>query len=134
MFSETIARSLIATFGKGTYFLFAFWLLVGAPLVILIAALVGAFWRRRGNWFGLKIGFSVALWASLCEICIPYLGMYPNIPGAILGLLAGAGAGGEATWIGQACIHGFNMTVWPVSTWLLFRFVRPHAGQETASS
>jgi hypothetical protein len=126
MFSENIAHLLIDTFGKGPYFLFAFWLLLGGPGAILGVALYGGFRKRRGPWFGLKIGFSVALWASLCEVCIPYLGMYPNIPGAILGLVAGAGAGGEATWLGQLCIHGFNMTVWPACGWLLFQIGEGH--------
>lgn len=132
MFSVTIAHFLRDTFGMGAYFLLTIWLLFGAPVFLLATAFVVPIRGRRGKWFGLKIGFSFGFWASLCELCIPYLGMYPNIPGALLGFAIGVGSGGEGTWAGQLCIHGFNMVVWPLSGWLLFRFLGHHGTLDVA--
>jgi hypothetical protein len=99
-------------------------LLMGPVAAIPLVGLVRVVRGRCGGRFGLKLGFSFGLWASLCELCIPYLGMYPNIPGALLGFAIGLGQGAEGTWAGQLCIHGFNVSVWPFLGWLLFRAQR----------
>jgi hypothetical protein len=122
MFSESIAHLLIDRLGLGFYFGFSALLLLGPLAVIPWAAIAGLASSRRGRWFGLKIGFCIGFWASLCEVCISYLGMYPNIPGALLGLAIGLGPGAEGTWAGRLCIHGFNLIVWPSFIWFLFRF------------
>jgi hypothetical protein len=130
MLSESIAPLLVDRLGIGFYFGFSALLLLGPLAVIPWVALAGLVSARRGRWFGLKFGFCIGFWASLCEVCIPYLGMYPNIPGALLGLAIGLGRGAEGTWAGQLIIHGFNVVIWPLFIWFLFRFSGHHGAQQ----
>lgn len=123
MFSETISHFISEHFGKGVYIVFSACLLLGAPLAMLVTTGAALIRHGRETRFGWQIGFCVGIWASLCELCIPYLGMYPNIPGALLGLAMGLGQGAEDTWKGQLCIHGFNLIAWPFLGWALFRML-----------
>ena len=119
MFSETISRFLIDYIGQAAYFGFVVVLLFAAPLMLIwlvIAPLIHE--RERGSRYGLVAGFAVAIWASLCELCVPYIGLYPNLPGTALALLVGA----NAPWVAEFCIHGTNAVLWPLLGWLGFRF------------
>ncbi len=119
MFSETISRFLIYHIGQAAYFGFVVVLLFAAPLMLIWlvnAPLIHD--RECGSRYGLGAGFAVAIWASLCELCVPYIGLYPNLPGAALALLVGA----ETPWVAEFCVHGTNAVLWPLSGWLGFRF------------
>lgn len=119
MFSETISQFLIDHIGQAAYFGFVVVLLFAAPLILIwlvIAPLIHE--RKRGSGYGLVAGFAVAIWASLCELCVPYIGLYPNLSGAALTLLVGA----KAPWVMEFCIHGTNVVLWPLLGWLGFRF------------
>ena len=119
MFSETVARLLIHNLGKGVYFGFVAALFLAVPLVLIwlvIAPLVRE--RECGAGYGLVVGFAVAIWASLCELCVPYIGLYPNLPGCALLLLIEP----ADPRVAEFCIHGTNAVLWPVLGWLGFRF------------
>ena len=121
MFSETISRFLIRYAGHSVYFGITVTLLLATPLALLwlvIGPLISG--RRRGSRYGLGVGVAVAIWASLCGLCVPYIGVYPNLIGGALGLLA-AGRGADDTLVGQLCIHGTNAALWPLLGWLVFR-------------
>ena len=119
MFSESVSQFLINHTGQAAYFGLVAALLLVAPIVLVwlvSAPLIRE--RECGSRYGLVAGLAVAIWESLCELCIPYIGLYPNLPGASLALLIGA----NADWSAEVCIHGTNAVVWPLLGWLGFRF------------
>jgi hypothetical protein len=131
VFSETVAQFLIDRIGLVPYLAFAAAVMLVVPVGLawlVLAPLVGG---TRGPWYGLALGFAVAVWASLCDLCVPYAGLYPNLPGAILAL-AVAGSGADATWVGQLCIHATNLILWPSLGWLVFRLRRAGNGRALA--
>jgi hypothetical protein len=118
MFSETISRFL-THLGEAAYFGLVAVLLLAVPIV-LVWLVAAPLIRERdcGSRYGLVAGLAVASWASLCELCLPYIGLYPNLPGAALALVVGA----NAPWVGELCIHGTNAVLWPLLGWFGFRF------------
>ena len=119
MFSETISRFLIDYIGQPAYFGFVVALLFAAPVILIwlvIAPLIHE--RESGCRYSLVAGFAVAIWASLCELGVPYIGLYPNLPGAALAQLVGA----KAPWVAEFCIHATNAVLWPLLALLGFRF------------
>jgi hypothetical protein len=120
MFSEPIADALIDCFGELPYFAFVLFLMGAVPVAIGFLALIPLVNGTRGPSYGVAMGFAVALWASLCALCVPWCGLYPNLPGSVVALAA-AGDGGAGTWLGQVCIHGTNLVLWPILGWVAFR-------------
>ena len=119
MFTETISRFLIDYIGWAVYFGFVVVLLFAVPLMLIWLVIEPLLYEReRASRYGLVAGLAVAIWASLCELCVPYIGIYPNLPGAALALLVGA----KAPWVAEFCIHGTNAVLWPLLGWLGFRF------------
>ena len=119
MFSETISRFLIHHVGHAAYFGLVAVLLLAAPIVLVWLVIAPLMHEREcGPRYGLVAGFAVAIWASLCQICVPYIGLYPNLPGAALALLVGA----DAPCVAEFCIHGTNAVLWPLLGWFGFRF------------
>ena len=94
----------------------AFGLMPGVPLALLIGLLICRE-KRYGPRFGIQFGFAVAAWASLCWLVVPYCGVYPNLPGAMIGgALFGLG-----TWGQEICLHVTNLLLFPLVGRLLFR-------------
>ena len=120
MFSERIANHLTAYMGATAYVIASFVLLCVPPLLLSTLALRAP---RPAPARGVAIGIGFAVWASLCDLCVPYLGLYPNLPGALVGSVF-TGSGTDGTAIGQACIHTSNLVLWPLTGWLILR--RPH--------
>ena len=121
VFSEKVARSLIDGLGPLPYFGLVAALILVVPGVLAWLVLAPLIRGNRGPLYGLAVGFAVGVWASLCDLCVPYVGLYANLPGAILALAA-AGPGADDTGVGQLCIHGTNLVLWPFFGWLLFRY------------
>jgi hypothetical protein len=131
VFTETITRFLIHHIGQAAYFGFVGALLLAAPLALFwmaVTPLING--RTRGARYGLAVGIAVAIWASLCYLCVPYIGLYPNLPGAAFCLLVGA----DDPWIGELCIHGTNVVLWPVLGWLGFGFRQAANNRSLASN
>jgi hypothetical protein len=118
LFSESIADSLCDVLGHTVYVVIAFGLMTGVPLCLLVLFFVGLV-RRYGSRFGLLLGFAWAIWSSACWEVVPYLGGYPNLPGAVIGGIAF----GVDTWGQDITVHVMNLILWPLSGWLLFHFV-----------
>ncbi len=85
MLNETIADSLCILLGRKGYLVLAFGLMPGVPLGLGVLFVI-AFRKRYSRRFGLLFGFAVAVWASLCWIVVPYCGVYPVLPGGVIGL------------------------------------------------
>jgi len=127
MLTETVAEALNRLLGAG-YLVIAFGLMGAAPLGLLFLFLFGLR-AGRGSSFGLLAGITVAVWASLCWIVVPYCGCYPNIPGAAIGGVAF----GVGTWGQEICIHLTNLTLWPLLGWLPFWLAGQAGGASTMS-
>jgi hypothetical protein len=118
MFTETAAETLNRLLGVG-YLIIAFGLMGAVPLGLLALLSVGLS-RGYGPRFGLCLGLTVAVWASLCWVVVPYCGGYPNIPGVVIG----GAAFGVGTWGQETSVHATNLLLWPFAGWALFRSVR----------
>lgn len=119
MLSETISRFLSNHIGQSAYFGFVVALLFGAPFVLVWLVFAPLIRNKEvGSRYGLVAGLTVAIWASLCELCVPYIGIYPNLPGAALALLVGA----RNPWVAEFFVHATNMVLWPALGWFAFRF------------
>jgi hypothetical protein len=110
VYSDAIAEHLSARLG-GWFVPLAFaWLLI-VPAALFAAA---AWWWRRPHAPAapiLLLGVAVGAWASAAWLCIPYCGVYPNLPGAALGALAfGVGTAGQ-----EAAVHVTNFILWPAA-------------------
>ena len=114
LFTEPIAIWLSNVFGAPIYMGIAFGLFVGGPLSLVALFFIGSA-QRYGGRFGLFLGALVAAWCSACWLVIPYIGGYPNLPGAVIGLAFGMG-----TWGQEITIHATNFILWPLLGWLLF--------------
>src|SRR2546430_1244441 len=118
MFSEPVANFLCEHVGKTFYFVFAIALLCLPPIALFGSAI--AFWAvGRSRAQGVLIGLGFAVWASLCDLCVPYLGTYPNLPGYIL-WSAFINPDREGTPLGLVCVHATNFVLWPGLGWVAF--------------
>jgi hypothetical protein len=120
VFSETVARFLIDRLGSVAYFALAAALLLVVPAALAWLVVVNLVRSTRGPMYGIAVGLVIAVWVSLCDLSIPYCGIYPNLLGALLGW-GFAGPGADGTVVGQICIYGANLIVWPLFGWLAFR-------------
>lgn len=77
-------------------------------------------WSRHtlGHVFGIVVGISFGLWATTLLLTLPYIGVYPNIPSAIVGTLLSRGSNKDAAFYLSAFVT--NMVMWPIVGWLIF--------------
>jgi hypothetical protein len=124
MLTNAVGEFLVEHLGLGPYFVLAAMLQLLVPMLLVAAIAVP--WSRgtRGTGYGLLAGFAFALWASLCYLVVPWVGLYPNLPGVCLAAVVD-GVGEEATWVGELCVHLVNFVLWPLLGWVLFRLPRP---------
>jgi hypothetical protein len=118
MFAEKVADTLNRLLGVG-YLIIAFGLMGAVPLVLLVLLQIGLS-KGCGPRFGVSVGITVAVWASLCWIVVPYCGGYPNIPGMVIGAVAC----GVGTWGQEISVHVTNLLLWPFLGWALFKMIR----------
>ena len=117
MWTERVARHLSNLIGGGPYLALCVLLFTLVPVALLAAGVV--LWGR-GRAAGAAAGLLVAAWASCCWVVVPYLGVYPNIPGAAFcAVLFGRGTPGQ-----EAAVHLTNLILWPVVGHLFFRLAR----------
>jgi len=119
MFSGTFAENLIKDSGMAIYLLVSLSLLVVVPAVILFLVILLVINQKRRSRYGLGIGLGIATWARLCYVCVPYLGFYPNLIGALIGILL-LGPGALNSWEGELCVHITNFLLWPLLGWIAF--------------
>jgi hypothetical protein len=126
MFNGTVADMMVRSLGVG-YLVIAFGLM-GAVLLCLDALFLIGLWKGYGPRFGFFLGIAIAVWGSLCWFMVPWCGVYPNLPGAVIGFAVF----GRETWGEEISLHVTNLLLWPFSGWALFRAVargrskRPH--------
>jgi hypothetical protein len=112
--SENVARFLVQHLGTVPYLVLAFGLfLVGLALLLLTLRRLLAN-RQRGHFDGLVLGFTLAIWASLCWILVPYCGGYPCLPSLIVVKVVFQGLP-VSTLPEGALIHVVNFVFWPAT-------------------
>ena len=115
MFNERVADTLNQWLGVG-YVIICFGLMGVVPFGLLALFIIGIL-KGYGPRFGLLLGITVAVWACLCWIVVPYCGGYPNLPG----MMIGAAAFGVGTWGQEISVHVTNLFLWPYFGWALFK-------------
>jgi hypothetical protein len=125
MYSETVTEFLMRTMGGRPYAVLAFALFSIVPVGLLSLAI----WRivkgrSKYSLDGLALGLTVALWASVCWLAVPYCGGYPSLPG-ILTAFAVGGFNPPIDTIGEEiAVHAGNMVGWTLFVWLWFTLIR----------
>lgn len=108
MFSDPIANHLYLRLGNLYLVLALVWLTV-VPAALLAVLVFLSRRPRPSVAVRIVLGLAIGLWASECWLCIPYVGVYPNLPARLLGLLLF----GHSTIGQEVVIHAVNATLWP---------------------
>ena len=122
MYGKHVGEFLSRRLGPAYGLLALAWLSI-VPIGLAAAAVW--LWSRnsRSAVAGLLVGLVVAAWASAAWVGIPYLGVYPNLPGALLAApLFEPGTPGQ-----EGVVHLFNFTLWPIVGTDVFRARRTRA-------
>ncbi len=116
MLTESIAHGLHDWLGAG-YVLIAVLLMTIVPFSFILLYVLARFRGLGSLRYGLAGGIAVGVWASLCWLCIPWCGCYPNIVGAIIG----GKVFGIGTWGWEVTVHASNLLLWPALGMFMLR-------------
>ena len=118
MFNGDIVDFLTNHFGTLPFILFVFLLLL-APVAVVVVFVYASVKQRRGRRNGLLLGLGMAFWASLCWLIVPYCGGYACLPGLVCVVLLEMSGVPVGDVLKEILIHVTNFIVWPVSGWLV---------------
>ena len=111
-----VVEKLISALGL-LYILVALPPAIGAPIIVLVKAIKARMEGRRGVYRAICFGLWMSLWSFWCWLLIPYLGVYPNIIGALLADMIGVGRDSYSYWL---IIWASALSVWFVIGVIVF--------------
>ena len=120
MIRDEIANSIFLSLGPLAYWVLAFSLAFGLPLLLILACVHLVINGRRKPRWGIALGFGIGVWASLSWLVAPFCGAYLNLPWVMLYWVLLEPDLELRTWRSELFIHAMNLTVWPLLGWLAF--------------
>ena len=105
--------------GPGALIAFAIGQLLFVPSIlwtglVLLRSLIAPMSR-----FGALLGVVCGLWLSTTMLALPYIGVYPNILGALVGMVISKHVNAGPAYYLPILLT--NLTVFPITGWLIFR-------------